>query len=174
MASPCIATSAGPQVHRMGAGQALRGQRTARCKSMSMVSSVASPFRSADSASCARSLAMALRCSGVRCRVTHMASAPTDDTMALAVAALAGNFSFMGRSFLVGLCESAHRTGQDRPAHFPRPTGHALPCSAYNRPPCAAGLDTTRHLHNLAPRGQVGVRGLRGFSITHTPGRRAA
>lgn len=46
---------------------------------------------------------------------------------------------------------------------FPRPTGHALPCSAFNRPPCAAGLDTTRHLRNLAHRGQMGARGLRGF-----------
>ena len=27
-------------------------------------------------------------------------------------------FEFMGRSFLVGLCESTHRTGLDRPALF--------------------------------------------------------
>ena len=31
--------------------------------------------------------------------------------------------NFMGRSFLVGLCESAHRTGLERPAHQPTEQG---------------------------------------------------
>lgn len=70
---------------------------------------------------------------------------------------------FMGRSFLGWLSRDIHFTGLDRPAHFPRSTSHALPCSAFNRPPCAAGLDTTQHLRNCARHSAMGGRGLRGF-----------
>lgn len=86
-------------------------------------------------------------------------------------AALDSSIGFMGRSFLSGmLLRDFHsHTRLDRPAHFPRTTGHALPCSAQTDF-LGAGAHALHRLRNLVrpamgrAQGQIGGRGLRGFS----------
>ena len=57
---------------------------------------------------------------------------------------------------------------------FPRTVGHALPCSAQTDLLGACGRDSACHLRNLArpfkgrAQGQIGGRGLRGFSFLTT------
>lgn len=84
---------------------------------------------------------------------------------------------FMGRSFMFGgWGQSLHFTGLDRPAHFPRAPGHALPCSAHPDLLGACGRDSAYHLRNAArphtrgrAQGRIGGRGLLGFftKVTH-------
>lgn len=84
---------------------------------------------------------------------------------------------FMGRSFLSGMVlrDFHSHTRLDRPAHFPRTTGHALPCSAQTDF-LGAGAHALHRLRNpVRPamgraQGRIGGRGLRGFSYEFAHG----